>query len=133
VLLVVVVGAVLTVGGILELSRVLGIRRHGLRTEGTVVDVEERIEGSGVGEEAPTRTLASYPVVEFTTAEGGTIRFASRLSLPIAIEVGKAVPVRYRSDDPERAVIDTFMRTWAVPVTLLLGGPTALTIGILQL
>lgn len=127
-LLVVVVGAVLTVGGILELSRVLGIRRHGLRTEGTVVDVEERVEGT-----SESARLASYPVVEFTTAEGRTIRFTSRLSLPIAIEVGKAVPVRYRSDDPERAVIDTFMRTWAVPVTLLLGPPTALTIGILQL
>jgi Protein of unknown function (DUF3592) len=128
VLLLVVVGAVLTLGGIYELSRVLGIRRHGLHTEGTVVDVEERVEGT------PTRArLASYPVVEFTSAEGRTIRFTSRLSLPIAIEVGKAVPVRYRSDDPEQAVIDTFMRTWAVPVTLLLGGPTMLTIGILQL
>jgi Protein of unknown function (DUF3592) len=128
VLLVVVVGAVLTLGGILELSRVLGIRSHGLRTEGTVVDVEERIEGP-----SESATLASYPVVEFTTAEGRTIRFTSRLSLPIAIEVGKAVPVRYRSDNPELAVIDTFMRTWAVPVTLLLGGPTALIIGIFQL
>jgi hypothetical protein len=128
VLLVVVVGAVLTLGGIRELVRVLGIRRHGLRIEGTVVDVEETTEGT------PTRaTLASYPVVEFTTAEGRTIRFTSRLSLPIVIEVGKAVPVRYRSDDPERAVIDTFMRTWALPATLLLAGPTALTIGILQL
>jgi Protein of unknown function (DUF3592) len=127
VLLLIVAGAVLTLGGILELSRVLGIRRHGLRTEGIVVDVEERTEGTP--EEA---TLASYPVVEFTTAEGRTIRFTSRLSLPIAIEVGKAVPVRYRSDDPERAVIDSFMRTWALPVTLLLFGATALTIGILQ-
>jgi hypothetical protein len=128
VLVVVVVGAVLTLGGIYELSRVLGIRRHGLRTEGTVVDVEETTEGD------PTSpTLAQYPVVEFTTAEGRTIRFTSRLSLPIAIAVGKAVPVRYHSDHPDRAVIDTVMRTWAVPVTLLLGGPTALIIGILQL
>lgn len=128
-LLPLVVGAVLTLGGIYELIRVLGIRRHGLRTEGTVVDVEERVEGTAES----GATLASYPVVEFTTAEGRTIRFTSRLSLPIAIEVGKAVPVRYRSDDPEKAVIDTFMRTWAVPVTLLLGGPTLLIIGILQL
>jgi Protein of unknown function (DUF3592) len=128
VLLVLVVGAVLTLGGIYELSRVLGIRRHGVRTEGTVVGVDETIEGS-----PESARLASYPVVEFSTAEGRTIRFTSRLSLPIAIEVGKAVPVRYRSDKPEWAVIDTLMRTWAVPVTLLLGGPTALIIGILQL
>jgi Protein of unknown function (DUF3592) len=123
VLLLIVVGAVLTLGGIRELSRVLGIRRHGLRTEGTVVDVKET---------RTSTTPASYPVVEFTTAEGRTIRFTSRVSLPIVIEVGQAVPVRYRSDDPERAVIDTFIRTWALPVTLLLAGPTALTIGILQ-
>lgn len=127
-LLLFVVGAVLTLGGIYELSRVLGIRRHGLRTEGTVVDVEETVEG-----DPESATLASYPVVEFTTAEGRTVRFTSRLSLPVAIEVGKAVPVRYRGDHPEHAVIDTLMRTWAMPVTLLLFGLTALIIGIFQL
>ena len=122
-LLLVVVGAVLTLGGIRELGRVLGIRRHGLRTEGTVVDVQETLTSSNM--------LASYPVVEFSTAEGRTIRFTSRVSLPIVIEAGQDVPVRYRSDNPERAVIDTVVRTWALPVTLLLAGPTALTIGIL--
>ena len=54
-LLLVVVGAVLMLGGLRELSRVLGIRRHGLRTEGTVVDVKETRTPS---------TLAFYPVVE---------------------------------------------------------------------
>jgi hypothetical protein len=81
VLLLVVVGAVLTLGGIRELGRVLGIRRHGLRTEGTVVDVQETLTSSNM--------LASYPVVEFSTAEGRTIRFTSRVSLPIVIEAGK--------------------------------------------
>ena len=83
-LLLVVVGAVLTLGGIRELGRVLGIRRHGLRTEGTVVDVQETLTSSNM--------LASYPVVEFTTAEGRTIRFTSRVSLPIVIEAGQDVP-----------------------------------------
>jgi hypothetical protein len=53
------------------------------------------------------------------------------VSLPIVIDVGQDVPVRYRSDNPERAVIDTVVRTWVLPVTLLLAGLTALTIGIL--
>ena len=88
-----------------------------------MVDVQETLTSSNM--------LASYPVVEFSTAEGRTIRFTSRVSLPIVIEAGQDVPVRYRSDNPERAVIDTVVRTWALPVTLLLAGPTALTIGIL--
>jgi hypothetical protein len=123
VLVLIIAGAVLTLGGIRELARVLGLRRNGLRAEGIVVGHEE---------ESSTRTIAFYPVVRFTTADGRAIEFTSRLSLPIVMEVGKRVPVRYHRDNPERAVIDTFVRTWAMPVTVLLAGLTAFTFGILK-
>jgi hypothetical protein len=61
-----------------------------------------------------------YPIVEFRTAEGRTIRFqGSAGSNPPAHRVGDQVQVRYDSQSPESAVIDSW-ELW-LPSSILIG------------
>jgi hypothetical protein len=61
-----------------------------------------------------------YPIVEFRTAEGQTIRFqGSTGSNPPTYRVGEKVQVRYDPQSPESAVIDSW-DLW-LPSTILIG------------
>jgi hypothetical protein len=103
--------------------------RSGVRTEGTVVRLEEDTDSddgrdwSGSTIHSPvveftaadeSRPTTHSPVVEFTTADGRKVVFTGSLGSSSAPEVGTAVPVRYRPHDPSKAEIDK-SETWLQP------------------
>jgi hypothetical protein len=83
---------------------VRSLLQSGDRAEGTAIEVEE---DAG---DRDTRTTYR-PVVQFTTADGRKVVFTGSVGTGYAPEVGSAVPVRYRRDDPDQAEIDRLV-TW---------------------
>lgn len=86
-----------------------------LLAEGKVVEVVSRTKTSS-GE----RKTYFYPVVEFRTADGESVRFESSTgSNPSAYRVGDAVKVRYDLQTPQSAVIDSW-ELW-LPSSIVIG------------
>jgi len=83
--------------GLIPALRVRVLLKEGVRTQGTVVGAEERKVRQG-------RTY--HPRVQFTTTDGRTVEFTAEVGFSREPNYGGAVPVRYRGDDPEQAVID---------------------------
>lgn len=109
--LILVAAGVTLLGVVLPLQlRTRTLLQHGVKVQGTVVDVEE--------DTAPVNNLPSrtyHPVVEFTTPDGRTVTFTSGLGFSgRQPRIGSAVPVRYHHDDPEQAQIDRAY-LWMVP------------------
>ncbi len=83
--------------------------------DGTVVEVVSRTSTSG-GE----RRTFFYPVVEFRTVDGESIRFESSIgSNPAAYRVGDTVKVLYDPQTPQSALIDSW-EVW-MPSGLAIG------------
>jgi len=83
---------------------------------GTVIELKTVREGA---------ISARYPVVEFFTEDGARHTFISKLrSTDIErFTVNQTLPVRYSLHDPQNAVIDTSLRTWApMAVFIAVGG-----------
>jgi len=67
------------------------------------------------------------PVVEFTAADGRVVRFRSRLQMnagAMAVfgrryQAGRQVPVRYRPQEPQQALLDTALASWAIGALVL--------------
>jgi hypothetical protein len=98
---------------------------NGVVAEGTVVGAEE---GLGAGRIAST---TYRPVVRFTTVDGRTVEFTSRVGYGAEPDVGGYVNVRYLPNDPERAEIDRAI-VWMMPAAFgLLGGLGLLVAGAL--
>ncbi|MEI8019425.1 MAG: DUF3592 domain-containing protein [Schlesneria sp.] len=74
-------------------------------TTGSIVDL--RISDSGDG-------LNHYPVVEFKTNRGETIRFEGLSTSPLPVK-GAMVPVLYSPTDPRNVRINTFVDRWLFP------------------
>src|SRR5215217_6193913 len=94
--------------------RTRALLKHGVKVQGTVVDVEE---------ETSRRSTTYHPVVRFTTADGRTVSFTSGMGFSVRQpRIGSAVPVRYRQDDPEQAEIERAY-IWMAPAapSLLVG------------
>jgi len=114
-------GLILAVVGVTLLGVVLPLQlrtrtllKHGVKVQGTVVDVEE---------ETSRRSTTYHPVVRFTTADGRTVSFTSGMGFSVRQpRIGSAVPVRYRQDDPEQAEIERAY-IWMLPAapSLLVG------------
>ena len=107
--------------------------KAGVSAQGTVVGAEKRISSTGIGTWALTfvpNTLY-HARVRFTTRDGRTVVFTSALGSPDSdLELGRPVPVRYRSEDPEQAQVDTPL-AWVVPAALgFLGGLGLLVAGV---
>lgn len=84
--------------------------------EGRIVDVVSRTRTSG-GE----RKTLFYPVVEFRTVDGESIRFeGSTGSNPAAYRVGDTVKVLYDPQTPQSALIDSWEEVW-MPSGFLIG------------
>lgn len=85
--------------------------RQSTRVHGVIVALREHREGVEI-------TYA--PRVRFQAPSGGEITFESGMSSnPPVGRVGAAVAVRFRSDQPQVAEIDTFLSLWGT--TLLFG------------
>ena len=109
--LILVAAGVTLLGVVLPLQlRTRALLKHGVKVQGTVVDVEEDT-GRGY-DNLPSRTY--HPVVEFTTADGRTVTFTSGLGFGRQPRISSAVPVRYHQDDPEQAEVDRAF-LWMVP------------------
>lgn len=114
-----VVGAGLLAGGFGLRHFLARRRRRGVRTDGTIVDFRTRFGSSSIGSPpmdpqgiaTPISTgggPAYYPIVEFTTADGQTVRATSPIgSNPRPGRVGDAAVVYYDPRDPQRVVVDT--------------------------
>jgi Protein of unknown function (DUF3592) len=65
--------------------------------------------------------ISSFPKVKFRTPSGREVIFQSEMgSSSEARRIGDTVAVRYRSEQPDVAEIDSFMPLWGLPV--LFGG-----------
>ena len=122
--------ALFTFGGLglfaLITGVVLGFKRSellrsGLRTQGVVVDQFKSVSSTiGEGTARITETSVSYyPVVEFLTQRGATIRFRGATGSGVPdYETGAVVKVVYRPDDPQQAKILTFSQFWLGPLVV---------------
>jgi hypothetical protein len=122
-----VFGAVFAVIGLALLAWVCWIRQTGLRAQGVVVSSGGKwFSGSGDG----TGGGMSYsPVVQFTSVDGDTVEFRSKIGGLVQYKPGRPVPVCYRASHPRTAVINTFSQVWLTPLIFLWLGMTGVVIG----
>lgn len=99
--------------GFHELSNGLELTRYGLRTEGTVIDLEK--SGSG-------KKSTYMPEIEFTTDTGQKVTYVYRSgSNPPAYSIGQRVNIIYSKDNPENFIIGT-NSSFVFPIVLILAG-----------
>lgn len=107
--------------------------QEGLSTQGTVVEQHEiTTTESGEGARMSIRTTTYYPVVEFKTQGGVTIRFRGStggVGTP-EIETGTAVQVIYDPARPAEAQIGGFSQFWLGPVVVTACGLLMLLMGV---
>jgi hypothetical protein len=105
-------------------ARTLDFIADSSRAAGSVVEMQTRQDSEG--------DTLFYPVVEFTTAEGETVRFQSSTgSAPPAFEVGEEVEVLYDPALPENARISSFIDLWLFPTILLAFGGIFVLFGVI--
>lgn len=117
------IGLILMAVSFLIYHSTASFRREAASATGTVIDLT--LERSGGTDGASVY----YPVVEFSTEKGETIRFrGSSGSSPPAFSKGQTVTVRFRSEDPYRARIESFPSMWlGTLITGFIGLPFAIT------
>ena len=121
----VVFGAVFAVIGLALLAWVCWIRQTGLRVQGVVVSSGGKwISGDGTD---AGRTFR--PAVQFTSVDGDTVEFRSKIGGPVPCKPGQPVPVCYRASRPQTAVINTFSQAWLTPLIFLWLGISGVAIG----
>jgi hypothetical protein len=109
-------GVVCLGAGLIPALRARGLLESGTQAQGTVVDAKKDTSSGQYG------GITYSPVVRFTTVEGRTVEFTSAVGYSRRPDIGGAVPVRYRPNDPEQAEIDR-ATTWMVPAAFgLVGG-----------
>lgn len=113
-------GVATQVIALLLLRRPLRLLRSGGKTRGVVVANEESMHASTGGRPS----LFFFPVVEFTTREGRSIRFTSDTGRRVAPPKGSSVRVLYDPNQPYDASLATFSALWMFPlVTSAFGMP----------
>ncbi|MEU0477209.1 DUF3592 domain-containing protein [Streptomyces olivaceus] len=106
-------GVGLLVGGVYDWVRVRRLRRHGIRTTGTVVD-NVRVQGSN--DSGPTWA----PIVAFPDQHGYRVEFTPSLrGVGLGLPTGRQVPVVYLPHNPQAARVLT-RRHMTGPVVFLL-------------
>jgi hypothetical protein len=112
-------GAATQLGALMLLRRPIRLLRAGGSANGVVVDSGESIETARGGS-----SRFFFPVVEFTTRQGRSIRFTSDTGRRVARAKGSSVRVLYDPDQPDDAALATFATLWLFPlVTSAFGMP----------
>jgi hypothetical protein len=112
-----VVGAPFVLIALSEIVQINAAYSRGQAT-GTVVD-----NSYSTTQDGTTVSGAYYPVVDFTTAAGETIRFTDGAgSLPPDYEIGATVPVLYDPAGVERPRLASWKRLWLVPTLFIVLG-----------
>ena len=105
------VGSGMGVGTYYAWSSMNELASEGIRTQGTVIDLEYRRDDEGSGTYAP--------VVEFYDEQGRRqVYYSSSSSNPPAYDRGEKVDLFYKQGTPERAMIDSFSDRWLLPMIL---------------
>lgn len=98
----------------IEAFRTLQLQRNGLRTQGTVVEIDTNNEGD-------------TPIVGFTAQDGKEYRF--RVSTVLGKEnwaMGTTCPVIYSSSNPKHARVERFAQLWGGSIIFAAIGTTSL-------
>ncbi len=104
------VGGALIAGGLFLAMHRYRFSSHGSRAEGIVV---------GQSEWRSHQSLFRYPIVEFRTAKGETVRFQGSTE---GMTTGTNVGVVYDPEHPYDALISTDASLWAAPFMIALLG-----------
>lgn len=115
------IGIVLLAVAFLIYNGTASFRREALSAPGTVIDLTLERSSTSSG----SSSSSYYPIVEFRTEGGETIRFrGSTGSNPPSFRKGQQVTIRYRPGEPYTAKIDTFGQMWlGVIITGSIGVP----------
>jgi len=105
------IGGVMLVAAARQFARRRIFLRHSAIALGRIVSLTENREGD---------EISYFPKVKFQTPSGREVTFQSAMgSSSEAGRIGHIVAVRYRSDQPHVAEINSFMSLWGL--TLLFG------------
>jgi hypothetical protein len=110
---------ILAAYGVIGLSLLISALRtrellkSGVQAQGTVVGAERHTDRNSRGR----RSITYNPVVRFVTADGRLAEFTSALGYASRPDIGAAVPVRYRAEDPAQAEIDRAIM-WVFPAVI---------------
>jgi hypothetical protein len=107
--------------------------RGGLRTQGVVVDQFKSVSSTVSDEKASSTgvSISYYPVVEFQTERGATIRFRGATGSGVPdYETGAVVTVVYRPNDPQQAKILSFSQFWLGPLVVTVAGLVLFLMGV---
>lgn len=123
------VGLSCFVGGLMWGMKRYKLMKEGVRTTGSVVDLEESRSTSKENGRT-VESLSYYPVVEFSVS-GKTYRFrGSTGSSAPSYQVGAQVAVVYAPADPHDAQVADFEQFWLGPVLISIFGFIFLAAGI---
>jgi Protein of unknown function (DUF3592) len=120
---VVLFGIVFMAAGIYGIVYNRRLQQRGVRTTGSIVDVERDFTGG------PGGGTTYRPVLEFRTADGSQVRAVASEGSSMLPSVGKQVPVLYDPGNPSVAEINTMTGrgTWIAGLAAAIG--LALIIG----
>ena len=127
-------GASALAGGLVWAAKRYALTQDGVMTQGRVVGQDEQVATSDEGRHHSYNvTHTSYfPIVEFKTAEGETIRFTGTSGGvgEALLDTGTQVNVIYRPADPADALIVEFTQAWLGPLVLSVVGTVFLIFGL---
>lgn len=90
-------------------------------SKGIVVDFERQTSSKGKS--------SYYPVVEYKTLKGETVRFTENLSTSFSPQINSVVEVVYNSENPNEAKINSFAYLWFGPSILAFMAVIFISIG----
>lgn len=100
-------------GALLEGRKSVRMLRHGVRTQGSVVEHVKTRDSEGKGWTA---------VIRFTDNRGYPVEFSPRIRTAWKKRIGPTVRVIYPSEKPHNARMDTLAEMWLTTVFLVLFG-----------
>jgi len=117
-----IIGVVMLIAAGRELGQRRAFVRQSATASGTIVALTENREGE---------EISYFPKVKFQSASGRVITFESGMgSRSDAERIGQTVAVRYRTDQPAFAEIDSFMSLWGKTLTFGVLGAAFLFVGV---
>jgi hypothetical protein len=117
----------LILSGYFSMSSV-GLLQHGLKTEGVVIQMVPHWSSSSKSRSSGP----SYsPLFRFQSEDGKSHTVQSTLSTnPPSFSEGDVVPILYRTTEPQKAIINTFMELWLGPIISGIVGVVFLLVGV---
>jgi hypothetical protein len=116
------VGAAMLVAAGRQFTRKRAFVGHSALASGTIIALTENRERD---------EISYFPKVKFQTASGHEVTFQSEMgSSSDAGRIGDTVAVRYRTDQPDVAEIDSFMSLWGLALLFGMLGVVFLFVGL---